>query len=156
MASKKKANAKAKAKTAKAPPAREKVKPSEAIGVCPEGKLKSLLTSARSTTKDVASLTGSLREKIAYAVENNHLHTKAFGVVRTLDRMEPEKLADFLDHFEHYMEVSGLNERAKSAQRLQFGPGGEEASDDDGEDGEAGESEAEANPGNVRMLRAAE
>lgn len=121
----------ARAKTAKAPKD-AKAKPSEVLKAIPQGKLRSLLAAARSTTKDVASLTGTLREKIGHAVENDHLHAKAFSMVRTMDRMEPAKLADLLDHLEHYLDVSGLRERAASAPRLSFGPGEEDGEEDEG------------------------
>lgn len=93
-----------------------------------QNKLKTLMAAARSTNKEVAELTGTLAQKIAVAVENDHLHKKAFGVIRMLDKMEPEKLADFLDCFDHYLDISGLEKRAESVARMDFGPG-EEASE---------------------------
>jgi hypothetical protein len=119
------------------------VKPSEVRDAITEKKLKALLNAARSTTKEVATLTGTIREKIAYAQEHDHLATGPFALIRRLDRMEPEKLADFMDSFEHYMDISGLDARRQQAQRLEFGPG-KDADNEDGDDD------------NVHHLRAAE
>ena len=41
-----------------------------------------------------------------------------FGWIRQLDRMSPEKLNDNLADLEYMLDASGLNERAKNAQRL--------------------------------------
>lgn len=120
----------------KAPePSTTAAKPSEVIEVISEKKLKALLNQARSSTKDIASITGEMREKIGYAKEHDHLHTGAFGLTRRLDRMEPEKLADFMDHFDHYFNVSGLAKRREQAQRLNFGPGDAESEEGDEDDG---------------------
>ena len=84
-------------------------------------KLKGLLKAAKATTADVRELSGSLGNKIAAAVEHDHLHRKAFSILRTLDRMEPEKLADLWDTLLFYVEISGLEDRIKSAPRMDFG-----------------------------------
>lgn len=115
----------------------EAVKPSEVIVSISEKKLKALLNFARSTKKDMQELGGQLGQRIANAVENDHLHRKAFSIVRTLDRMEPEKLAECLDCLDHYLDISGIRERASKVQRMAFGPGGETAAEDEDEDEEA-------------------
>jgi hypothetical protein len=51
-----------------------------------------------------------------------------------LDRLSPEKLADFMEHFDHYFEASGLEERANSAQRLPMGDGAGEQEKTEGEE----------------------
>ena len=96
-------------------------KPSEVRPATPQKKLRQLLAAARSAQKDIDEIAGGMGEEIKTAVEKHHLHRKAFNVVKMADRMEPEKLADFLDNLEHYLEVSGLNERAASAPRLGMG-----------------------------------
>jgi hypothetical protein len=82
--------------------------------------LKDLLALARSTKNDVAELAGSFGQAVANAVENKHLHRKAFRSVVAEDRMEPDALADFYDAQEFYRDALGLNERAKSAPRLEL------------------------------------
>jgi hypothetical protein len=82
-------------------------------------KLLSLMKSARTAQKDIQEIAGSLGSEIKTAVENNHLHRKAFAVVKAGDKMEPEKLAEFLAHLDFYLEASGLRMRAASAPRLE-------------------------------------
>lgn len=94
-------------------------------------KLKQLISAGRSTQKDVSSLTGTMREKIANAVENDNLNNSVFASIRRLDRMEPAKLKIWLEDFEHYLDISGLQERAESAPTLEFGPGEEDDEEDD-------------------------
>lgn len=96
-------------------------------------KLRSLLSSARSAQADITEIAGGMGEAIAKAVENDHLDRKAFNMVRALDKLEPDRLADVLENFEHYLDISGLNERAASAPRLPIGE----------EDGDHNESEAD-------------
>lgn len=98
-----------------------KVKPSDVKPAITQKKLRALMSSARSVQKDVSSLVGTHREQIADAVENHHLHKGAFAVIKRLDRLEPEKLADFLDCLDHYRDISGLDDRAASAPKLAMG-----------------------------------
>ena len=57
-------------------------------------------------------------------------------IAKSLDKLEPEKLAETMDHLEYYLDVGGLEDRRQSAQRLPMGdqPGERE---EDGEDTEA-------------------
>lgn len=119
----------------------EAAKPSETLLAIPASKLKSLMKRKRSTVKDVAELTGTMAQAIADAVENDHLNRSAFAVICRLDRMEPEKLADWLDHFDHMLDASGLLDRAKQVQRLGLG---DEKEDDEDED-EAADDKAPKN-----------
>lgn len=89
----------------------------------PEKDISTLLKQCKSAGKQTAEINGSLREKIAYAVDKKHLHKKAFATVRSLDKMEAEDLAAFFDHFDHYCDVSGLRERAESAPALELDEG---------------------------------
>lgn len=84
----------------------------------PENKLNNLLKSARSCAKQVNEITGSHREKIANAVEKDHLHKGAFAWIKALDKKEPEEIAAWLDHFNHYLDVSGIQKRADDAPNL--------------------------------------
>ena len=82
-----------------------------------QSKLRSLMASARSTKADIAEIAGNFGEEVKAAVENNHLNRKVFRQITALDRMEPEKLKLWLEDFEHYLDISGLQARAD------FGPG---------------------------------
>lgn len=118
-------------------------------------KLKSLLASCRSTQNDITELAGTLGEQIKSAVENHHLHKKAFNVCKMADRMEPEKLAEFLEQLEHYLEATGLNERAASAPRMDMGAAGEQTENeaDEAEQDKAAKRNKGAR-GNVRAFPA--
>lgn len=110
------------------------------IPVTPEGKVINLLRRCKSAQSQISELSGTMGEAIAKAVEENHLHRGAFGVIRKLDKMEPEKLRAFLLHFEHYLNVSGLQKRADDAPELPM-------ADAEGEKDEAkGEAEGEKPP----------
>lgn len=102
-------------------------------------KLDSLLKASRSCNCDIQSLRDTLGEKIAKAVENEHLHKRAFAAVVKEDKMEPEELRDFYDAQEYYRDVLGLNERAKSAPAFDL---------------EADKEADKPEKGNVRPIRA--
>lgn len=94
-------------------------KPDKSIGQqVGQRKLRELMASARSAHQDTREIAGTLGAEIKDAVENHHLHKKAFSVIRTADRMEPEKLVEFLDCLDLYLDLSGLRERAAKAPRL--------------------------------------
>jgi hypothetical protein len=90
-----------------------------------EAQLNSLLKHGRSTSKQVAELTGSHREKIAYAKDKHGLHTGAFAIIKRWDRMEPEALAEEYTHVQTYLDLSGIREKMESVLRLDLG--GDEA-----------------------------
>lgn len=70
--------------------------------------LKELLSLARKTKNDTAELSGTFGSAIANAVENKHLHKRAFRSVVAEDRMEPEALADFYGNYILYsLGISG-------------------------------------------------
>lgn len=108
-----------------------KAKASEIEKQIAPSKLKNLLKAAKATYADAQELAGSLGQKIAHAVEHEHLHRKAFNTLKMMDRMEPEKLASFWDTLQHYVEVSGIGARAASAPGFDL-----EASDTDDDDSE--------------------
>ncbi len=91
--------------------------------------LKDLVAMARSTKANVSELAGRFGEAVKNAVENKHLHRKAFRSVVAEDRMEPDALADFYDAQDYYRDVLGLNDRAKSAPRLSLVGGTDVAED---------------------------
>jgi hypothetical protein len=88
---------------------------------------KALLKDLRSGQDDIDEVKGSMGGKVNAAIEKYNLNKKMFGWIRQFDRMTPERLADNYDDFLHLMDVSGLAERAKQAQRLAL----EEAPKDD-------------------------
>lgn len=117
----------------------------------PERKLKSLLASNRAHQKQISGITGTLREEIANAVKNDHLHKGAFAIIKRWDKMEPEALALEWDHLLDYWEKSGLKARADSVQRLSLEDG------DTGDVGEAGDAdEGDAGGPPATILPAAE
>lgn len=119
-------------------------KPSEVRSAITQAKLRSLLKSARVAQKDINQIAGDLGAEVKNAVDKDYLHRKAFSVCKTADRMEPEKLADFLDCLDHYLDISGLRDRASKVQRMDFGSG--EDGEDDGEGEEAAGTNVEPFP----------
>lgn len=101
----------------------EKVKPSEVRQQIGARKLRELLATARSTHQDVREIAGSFGAEVKNAAEHDHLHKKAFGITRSLDRLEPEKLAEALDALDYYLDAGGLRARAAKVQRLPLGEG---------------------------------
>ena len=99
-------------------PETEDVKGSEVTKMITKSALASILALDRRTKAEQSELAGELGNKIAHAVETYGTNRKALGMIRQLNRMEPEKLADFLDHFDYMLDVSGLEKRAESVQRL--------------------------------------
>jgi hypothetical protein len=95
--------------------------PSDVVEQISERKLKQLIKDARTAYKDTRAIAEDFGQKIAQAIEHDHLHRKAFAVIKTADRMEPEKLAEFFDALDYYRDASGLNERAASAPRMEMG-----------------------------------
>jgi hypothetical protein len=88
-----------------------------------EAQLNSLLKHGRSTSKQVAELTGSHREKIAYAKDKHGLHTGAFAIIKRWDRKEPEALLEEYTHLQAYLDLSGIREKMESVARLDIGEG---------------------------------
>lgn len=121
----------------------EAVKPSEVRAAISQKKLRSLLATAKRTQNDISELAGGLGAEVKDAVENHYLHRKAFNVCKQADRMEAEKLADFLDSLDHYLDISGLRDRASKVQRMNFGVA--EEAEDEGED-EGGDRNVRAFP----------
>lgn len=133
---------------AQAPPKTTAAKPSEVKKMISGAKLKNLMAAKRSAKKDTAEISGQVGQMIRDAQENNHLHRKAFGTICQLDPMESEKVRDYLDHLDYYLDVSGIRKRADAAPRLPMGDGpGEDDVDGDG---------TEQEPDNVHRFRAAE
>ena len=112
------------------PEKQEAVKSSEVTGMITKSALAGILTLDKRTKTAQSELAGELGSAIAKAVERFGTNRKALG---QLNRMEPVKLADFLDHFDYMLDVSGLEKRAKSVQRL---PMGEESEPEPEEDAE--------------------
>ena len=111
--------------------AKDKVTAADVTGITPGATLKKLLKKARDTKKEVAGLSGEFGQMVANAVENSHLHRKAFSFTKQLDQMADEKLAECMTHFEHYLEAAGINARVEKVQRLPLkdGPDAEDGED---------------------------
>lgn len=95
------------------------------VGMIKASKLNSLLVTARKAYKDQRAISGELGAEIKEAAEHDNLHKKAFAMIRGIDRLEPEKLADFFAHFDYYCDVSGLRKRAGSVMRMPLDDGKE-------------------------------
>lgn len=124
-------------------------------GQISQRKLKILMSDCRKAYKDSREIAGELGNKIRDAVENENLHKKAFAVIRSADRMEPEKLAEFFDCLDYYRDISGLNERASKVMRMDFDDDGR-GNDDDGDDGADGDTESNVRPFPAQTSVAAE
>lgn len=136
---KKKADAKKTPKTEKP----EAVKPSEVLTMVPAGPLNSLLALDKRTKKAQSELAGEIGQKVGEICERYGTNRKALAIIRTLNRMEPEKLADFLDHFDYLLGVSGLEKRAEQVQRLPLNqPEGETEDAGEGDGAPAGDGDA--------------
>jgi hypothetical protein len=99
----------------------EQARPAEVLKVPSTAVLKRLMASARAMVKDLAEMRGTFAAEVKTAVQDHNLHKGAFGWVRTLDKKEPEALKEWMDHFEHYYETSGLRRRADSVVRMDLG-----------------------------------
>jgi len=119
-------------------------KPSDVIKVPSTSVLKRLMASKRALTKDMAEMRGTYASEVKTAVDDHHLHKGAFGWITQLDKKEPEALREWIDHFEHYFEATGLRKRADSVVRMDF--------DEDEDGGEGDEADSE---GNVTQFPAA-
>lgn len=116
------------------PPAEDKaVKSSEVTAVISTGKLKKLISSHRSAIRDASQIAQALGAEIKDAVKNNHLHSRAFKMICSLDKMEPEELRLFMDNFEYYYDVGGLKKRADSVMRMELEGGEEDEEDEEGD-----------------------
>jgi hypothetical protein len=81
-------------------------------------KLSALLAESRTAYQDQRSISGELGASVKEMAEHDHLHKKAFASVKASDRMEPEALADYFAHRDHYEEVLGLRKRAGSVMKM--------------------------------------
>lgn len=94
-------------------------KVNDKVTALPSAKLiQNLLAMARKAKEDTGEINGELGSAIKDASDNKHLHKKAFGIVKSLDRMEAERLADCLEHLDDYLEKSGLRKRAGQIMRM--------------------------------------
>jgi hypothetical protein len=87
-------------------------------------KLKALLASLRTASEHAATASGTLRQIIGDAVEHDHVDKWALGVVRALERLEPEKAALRWDVLGLYMERAGMLDRLAAVPEFNFVSGG--------------------------------
>jgi hypothetical protein len=95
-------------------------------------KFNALASKARSSYKEGRAIAEEFGAAVAEAAEHDHLNKKAFAMFRSLDRLEPEKLADVLEAFAYYCDIGGLDKRASEVMRMPL------EDDDAGEDDEDG------------------
>jgi hypothetical protein len=118
MAKKRKAPTRAKAS--------EAAKPSDVKKMPSANKIKELARSYENAKEKTSEIGGTIGSALRTASENNNLHTGAFRQAMKEKRMEAGRLADYYDHLDFYRDVLGLLDKAKSAPRLEFGPGEED------------------------------
>jgi hypothetical protein len=99
----------------------EKVRPSEVTQLINEKQLLALLRADDGYKEEIDGVVGQLREKIAYAVDKQHLNKKAYAIVKSFNRMSAEKLADLWPVILVYMDMAGLMKRIEAVQRLDLG-----------------------------------
>lgn len=116
------------AKAAKKKPAAKKAKKTEKVAQAsaPKGgptddargisksKFETFLKSYRAMKNDAAEASGNVGGLVSNYAENHKLHKKAFGLIKTLDRMRenPVRLAELLFHFDLMREHGGYDKIA--------------------------------------------
>lgn len=93
-------------------------------------KIKKLMASKRRAAQDTSQINGDVGQEIKNARKDENLHTGAFGWTCRLDKLEPEALRNWLDHFFFYLDISGLQARAEAVQVLPL----DEEEDEDSEE----------------------
>jgi hypothetical protein len=81
-------------------------------------KLKALLSAHRTATENMNEIKDALGGQMSDATENHHVDKTAFGWIKRLDKVSPEKGNDIVSHFLYYLDASGLRARFEAAQRL--------------------------------------
>jgi hypothetical protein len=87
----------------------------------PPKRFKDLLKTLDRSQDEIDEIKGAMGGAVAAVTEKYHLDKKMLSWIRQLAKMSPETLADKLAHFEYLLDISGLSDRAKSAQRLGLG-----------------------------------
>ena len=100
------------------------------VGTIAPNKLKALLRASKKTKEQTSALSGELGQMVANAVENDHLHRKAFSFTKQLHQMPDEKLAECMAHLMFYLDAAGINERVEKVGRLDLGDGPGEGEED--------------------------
>jgi hypothetical protein len=77
--------------------------------------LQDLIRACRTYSSDMATTQGEMAQKIGEAVEKKGLNKKVFSLIRKLDAMEDDKIAEFMEVFEDYYVKAGLKKRAENA-----------------------------------------
>lgn len=86
-----------------------------------KGKINALLVGSRKHHKLASGISGDEGQAISNACEHDHLHKKAYAIIKACDRMTDEKLAEFKCHLDDYFVKSGLQERCDNVERLPMG-----------------------------------
>lgn len=126
-------------------------KPPKELVLISAKELTSLLNAVTGDQSEVSTLVGELREKIAYAVKNKHLHKVAFADIRRMKKMSDAKISTYWPTLLAYMDMTGLTKRIKEIKLLPFEdqPGeknGDAAEQGDDSDGATAGGPAPAGP----------
>ena len=124
----------------------EAAKSSDVQAVISKPKLLKLMKHKRQNKSDIAEMNGAFGSAVKLAVENDHLHRKAFNTICTLDKMEAEKVRDFLDNFAYYLDISGIQAKADAVNPMSFEGGGDAGDDGEEDDGDGEESNVKPFP----------
>src|ERR1700761_1727735 len=89
-----------------------------ALMLTPKNLLDELAKAKRDTKKRTQSISGTLGQKIAEAVENKHLDRKAFSIACQLDALDDEKLHITYHNLLYYMEALGVEKRATAQEEM--------------------------------------
>lgn len=87
--------------------------------------VQDLAKARRDTKKRTQSMNGTLGEKIAKAVENDHLDRKAYSIACQLEAMDDERLHVTFHSLLKYCDDLGVTKRATAQEEL-FDAGGDE------------------------------
>ena len=88
------------------------------IIMTPKTTLEELAKAKRDTKKRTQSMSGTLGEKIAKAVEEKHLDRTAFSIACRLEGMDDERLHRVWHNLLYYAEALGIEKRANAQQKL--------------------------------------
>lgn len=101
-----------------------------------ERKLKNLLNESRKAKQNTQDINTTFGGQVKEAVENHKLHLPAFHMLRKFDRLrdDPSKLSDAIDSLMYYLDISGLNQIAASAPRLDIDGGAESEGSEEGDE----------------------
>ena len=83
-----------------------------------KSKLNKLFDAGKRTKRETREISGAFGQTVKDAIENDNLDRVAFSIAKRLDGMSDEKLYATLPALMLYIEMRGIDERAKNAPPL--------------------------------------